>query len=203
MRCDIAPNAELLAQSCFRADPGRRLWLQAVCLRRRSAQQLSRQRCREAVYALLRGGPERFPAGAQLQQVRSRGAGSAFRRPRGLSGHGGPRHALEHGSFGTNGYSEIGLVVGANNVPVLQSIRRRYDRLFLLVPGFGAQGAGAKDVQYAFDRMGHGAVVMAGRSILYAYLKKGNGRARICTGRPECRAEDARADLDLHYGDLI
>ena len=74
--------------------------------------------------------------------------------------------------FGTNGYSEIGLVVGANNVPVLQSIRRRYDRLFLLVPGFGAQGAGAKDVQYAFDRMGHGAVVMAGRSILYAYLKK-------------------------------
>ena len=73
--------------------------------------------------------------------------------------------------FGRNGYSEIGLAVGANNVPVLKNLRARYDRLFFLVPGFGAQGAGAKDVQHAFDRMGHGAVVMAGRSILYAYLK--------------------------------
>ena len=41
----------------------------------------------------------------------------------------------------------------------------------------GAQGAGAKDAQFAFDRMGHGAAIMAGRSILYAFRKQdGDGQ---------------------------
>ena len=74
--------------------------------------------------------------------------------------------------FGANGYSEIGIAVGATNRQVLESLRRKYDRLFFLVPGYGAQGAGAKDAQFAFDRMGHGAAIMAGRSILYAYQKQ-------------------------------
>ena len=47
------------------------------------------------------------------------------------------------GLFGTNGYSEIGIAVGATNRPVLETLRRKYDRLFFLVPGYGAQGAGA------------------------------------------------------------
>lgn len=76
------------------------------------------------------------------------------------------------GLFGQNGYSEIGIAVGATNRQVLQTLRRKYDRLFFLVPGYGAQGAGAKDAQYAFDRMGHGAAIMAGRSILYAFQKQ-------------------------------
>ena len=76
------------------------------------------------------------------------------------------------GLFGANGYSEIGIAAGATNRPVLQTLRRKYDRLFFLVPGYGAQGAGAKDAQFAFDRMGHGAAIMAGRSILYAYQKQ-------------------------------
>ena len=76
------------------------------------------------------------------------------------------------GLFGANGYSEIGIAVGATNRQVLETLRRKYDRLFFLVPGYGAQGAGAKDAQYAFDRMGHGAAILAGRSILYAYRKQ-------------------------------
>ena len=81
------------------------------------------------------------------------------------------------GLFGTNGYSEIGIAVGATNRPVLETLRRKYDRLFFLVPGYGAQGAGAKDAQFAFDRMGHGAAIMAGRSILYAFRKQdGDGQ---------------------------
>ena len=59
-------------------------------------------------------------------------------------------------------------------VMVLQEMRRKYDRLFFLVPGYGAQGANARDVQYAFDKFGYGAVVCAGRSILYAYKKAGD-----------------------------
>ena len=74
------------------------------------------------------------------------------------------------GLFGTN-------AVGATNRPVLETLRRKYDRLFFLVPGYGAQGAGAKDAQFAFDRMGHGAAIMAGRSILYAFRKQdGDGQ---------------------------
>ena len=69
------------------------------------------------------------------------------------------------GLFGANGYSEIGIAVGATNRQVLETLRRKYDRLFFLVPGYGAQGAGAADVQYAFDRFGHGAI---GRASLLA-----------------------------------
>lgn len=74
--------------------------------------------------------------------------------------------------FGRNGYAEVGLAVGAAKPQVLQNLRSKYDRLFFIVPGYGTQGGLAKDVQYAFDKFGHGAVVMAGRSILCAYQKK-------------------------------
>lgn len=79
------------------------------------------------------------------------------------------------GLFGAHGYSQIGIVAGATNRQVLETLRRKYDRLFFLVPGYGAQGAGAKDAQFAFDRMGHGAVIMAGRSICNAWQKSGCG----------------------------
>ena len=75
--------------------------------------------------------------------------------------------------FGRNDYSQIGIVAGLTNAQVLRSLRQKYDRLFLLVPGFGTQGGAIRDTQYAFDRLGHGAAIMAGRSILYAYQKQG------------------------------
>ena len=74
--------------------------------------------------------------------------------------------------FGQMGFSEIGIVAGATNTDVLKELRRKYAKLFFLVPGYGAQGAGAKDAQYAFDRYGRGAAILAGRSILYAYRKQ-------------------------------
>lgn len=172
MRCDIAPNAELLAQSCFGliqvGDYGYRPY---VC----DGVLLSSYLGSDAVKPFTR-----FCAEGRNVFLLAHSSNKSAREVQDLLS--GDRVVYQVMAdlamrwstdlFGTNGYSEIGLVVGANNVPVLQSIRRRYDRLFLLVPGFGAQGAGAKDVQYAFDRMGHGAVVMAGRSILYAYLKR-------------------------------
>ena len=79
--------------------------------------------------------------------------------------------------FGKNGYSEIGVAVSGNHPKILAELRRKYDRLFFLIPGYGAQGANARDVQYGFDRFGHGAVVCAGRSILYAYQKTGSDGA--------------------------
>ena len=80
--------------------------------------------------------------------------------------------------FSSNyGYSEIAVAVSGNHPRILEDMRRKYDRLFFLVPGYGAQGANARDVQYAFDKFGHGAVVCAGRSILYAYAKTGSDGA--------------------------
>ena len=66
----------------------------------------------------------------------------------------------------------IGLAVGATNPRVLQRLREKYDRLFFLVPGYGAQGGRAADAAAAFDKFGHGAIVMAGRSILNAWKKQ-------------------------------
>ncbi len=75
------------------------------------------------------------------------------------------------GLFGKNGYSQIGAVVGATFPQTMKLLREKYDRLFFLVPGYGAQGGTAKNVQFAFDRFGHGAVVTASRSIICAWQK--------------------------------
>ena len=75
------------------------------------------------------------------------------------------------GLFGKCGYSEIVAVVGATQPAALKALRDKYDRLFFLVPGYGAQGGNAKNVQYAFDEFGHGAIVSASRSIIGAWKK--------------------------------
>ncbi|MBQ7565995.1 MAG: orotidine-5'-phosphate decarboxylase [Oscillospiraceae bacterium] len=82
--------------------------------------------------------------------------------------------------YGQKGYSEIAVAVSGNHPKVLQEMRRQYDRLFFLVPGYGAQGANGRDVQYGFDRYGYGAVVCAGRSILYAFRKTGDTDYKKC-----------------------
>lgn len=78
------------------------------------------------------------------------------------------------GLFGRNGYSQIGAVVGATFPQTMHLLREKYDRLFFLVPGYGAQGGTAKNVRFAFDRFGHGAIISASRSILCAWQKAGS-----------------------------
>lgn len=79
--------------------------------------------------------------------------------------------------FGDNGYSEIAAVVGATQPAAIQLLRKKYDRLFLLVTGYGAQGGHARNIQYAFDKFGHGAIVSASRTILGAWQKNGQAEA--------------------------
>ena len=74
--------------------------------------------------------------------------------------------------FGKCGYGEVGAVVGLSSPGAIQALRKRYDTLFFLVPGYGAQGGVAKHAAYAFDRFGHGAVVCAARSILGAWREQ-------------------------------
>ncbi|MEJ2287816.1 MAG: orotidine-5'-phosphate decarboxylase [Deinococcales bacterium] len=66
-----------------------------------------------------------------------------------------------------HGYTALGVVVGATYPEALAALRRRLPTSVLLVPGYGAQGAGAEDVAAAFDGDGLGAVVSASRSLTY------------------------------------
>ncbi|MEM8709634.1 MAG: orotidine-5'-phosphate decarboxylase, partial [Planctomycetota bacterium] len=71
--------------------------------------------------------------------------------------------------MGTTGWSSIGAVTGATHREELRALRERMPQTPLLLPGYGAQGAGADDVQHAFTDGLHGALVNSSRGILYAY----------------------------------
>ncbi|MGI5958623.1 MAG: orotidine-5'-phosphate decarboxylase [Massiliimalia sp.] len=74
---------------------------------------------------------------------------------------------------GKYGYSGVGAVVGATYPEQLKELRAKMPHTFFLVPGYGAQGGGAKDVSYAFDKNGLGAIVNSSRGIMCAYKKEG------------------------------
>ncbi len=69
------------------------------------------------------------------------------------------------------GYGAVGAVVGATYPDQLAELRAAMPHAWLLVPGYGAQGAGAADVAGAFDARGLGAVVNNSRGILFAHAR--------------------------------
>ena len=97
--------------------------------------------------------------------------------------------------IGDMGYSSVGAVVGATYPAQAQELRQRMPRTFFLVPGYGAQGAGADDIAVNFDEKGFGAVVNSSRGILLAYRKE------KYAGLPVEKAA-RQAALDMKY-DII
>ena len=81
------------------------------------------------------------------------------------------------GLMGVNGYSSVGAVVGATHPDALAKMRARMPHTPLLLPGYGAQGAGAQDIASGFHKGGQGALVNSSRGISFAYKKAG----RPCT----------------------
>ena len=73
--------------------------------------------------------------------------------------------------IGKNGYSYIGMVVGGTAPKVTTALRRKYDKVWFLVPGYGSQGASAADCVRFCKPDGTGALINASRSIIYAYEK--------------------------------
>jgi orotidine-5'-phosphate decarboxylase len=69
---------------------------------------------------------------------------------------------------GKNGWSAVGAVVGATHPREVARLRALLPRSILLLPGYGAQGAGPRDVARAFDPSGFGALVVAARRVLAA-----------------------------------
>lgn len=73
------------------------------------------------------------------------------------------------------GYSRVAAVAGAANASALRILRQKFPRLFMLVEGLETTGANVKNCSYAFDRMGYGALVCAGSSILGAWKEREDG----------------------------
>lgn len=75
--------------------------------------------------------------------------------------------------IGDCGMSSIGAVVGATHPEALASLCAVMPNTPLLLPGYGAQGAGASDVAPGFFASGQGALVNSSRGIAFAYKRAG------------------------------
>ena len=70
-------------------------------------------------------------------------------------------------------FHNLGVVVGATFPQELESIRSIVKNSYILMPGFGAQGATARDIKSGFNENGLGGIVNSSRGITYAYYKNG------------------------------
>ena len=82
---------------------------------------------------------------------------------------------------GESGWSSVGAVVGATHGQELADLRRRMPHTPLLLPGYGAQGAGADDIVPAFVGGASpwaGGLVNSSRGIAFAWRRpENNGRS--------------------------
>lgn len=92
-----------------------------------------------------------------------------------------------------SGYSELGVAVGATDADILRRMRRKYDKLFFLVPGFEQPG-GASNAAQGFGAAGYGACVIDA-SIQSAPLREPDAEPRAAIRQA---AERARAALTAY-----
>ena len=71
--------------------------------------------------------------------------------------------------LGACGLGDVGAVIGATNPTELAELRRELPAVWLLVPGYGAQGGSAKDVAAAFRTDGLGAVINSSRGVTFPF----------------------------------
>lgn len=77
---------------------------------------------------------------------------------------------LGEGNICRCGYSRIAGVGPATSADSLRALRSKYTAMFLLVDGYDYTGANAKNCSLAFDKLGHGALVCAGVSVVGAWM---------------------------------
>ncbi|MHA2392822.1 MAG: orotidine-5'-phosphate decarboxylase [Promethearchaeota archaeon] len=66
-------------------------------------------------------------------------------------------------------FTNLGVVVGATYPTEMKKIREIVKKSFILIPGYGAQGAQAKDIKFGFCKNGLGGIVNSSRGIIFAY----------------------------------
>jgi orotidine-5'-phosphate decarboxylase len=70
--------------------------------------------------------------------------------------------------IGDSGYSSVGAVVGATFPDDARRLRSLLPQAFILVTGYGVQGAGSRNAAVCFNPDGLGAIVSSSRAITYA-----------------------------------
>jgi orotidine-5'-phosphate decarboxylase len=71
--------------------------------------------------------------------------------------------------MGESGYSSIGAVIGATFPDDAKRLRAVLPRAFILVTGYGSQGACGRDTAFCFNADGLGAIVSSSRGITYSH----------------------------------
>jgi orotidine-5'-phosphate decarboxylase len=71
----------------------------------------------------------------------------------------------------SNEFTNLGAVVGATFPDQLRKVREILKSSFILIPGYGAQGAQASDIKFGFNSDGLGGIVNSSRGIIYRYAK--------------------------------
>lgn len=103
------------------------------------------------------------PSSGELQDMELQAGETVYNRMGGMCEQWGEALASSYG------YSGVGAVVGATYPQQLAELRAKLKHTFFLVPGYGAQGGGARDVAGAFDENGIGAVINSSRGIMCAW----------------------------------
>ncbi len=96
--------------------------------------------------------------------------------------------------IGKYGYSSVGAVVGATYPEQAKALREKHKSIFMLIPGYGAQGATARDILPNFDGNGLGGIVNSSRAILTAW-KKEQYRHLNFADAARAAALDAKEDI--------
>lgn len=95
---------------------------------------------------------------------------------------------------GETGYSAIGAVIGCTHTSEANKIRQDLDKMFFLIPGYGAQGGKAEDVAKYLNN-GNGGVVNSSRKILLAYKEQNDEKNfAICARNESIRMRDEIRD---------
>jgi orotidine-5'-phosphate decarboxylase len=72
-------------------------------------------------------------------------------------------------TLGASGLGDVGAVVGATHPKELAELRAAMPDVWLLVPGYGAQGGTAADVKAAYRPDGLGAIVNSSRGVTFPF----------------------------------
>ncbi len=92
--------------------------------------------------------------------------------------------------IGEEGFSSVGAVIGATYPEQAVGLRKIMPNAFMLIPGYGAQGAGADEAVASFTAYGKGGIVNASRSIMTAW------KARQDLFKPEDFGKAARFEAE-------
>lgn len=107
------------------------------------------------------------PGGADVQQLELAAGGTVWEHIAGLIDEWGRPYV------GGSGLSAVGAVVGATHPEAVARARELMPSAPFLLPGVGAQGGRAEDLAPAFANHPAGGLVVAARSVIYAWRERG------------------------------